>query len=73
MISAPVHSKDNNNNNNNKKTTINSTNSNIKRNYIVVPYTKGLCKSIKIYIQETWHTCILQRGQDHHRPSGTQR
>ena len=43
-ISAPVHSKDDGNK---KKQTSNSTNSNIKRNFIVVPYTEGLSESIK--------------------------
>ena len=69
-INAPVHSKDNNNK---KKPTNNNTNNNTKRNYIVLPYTKGLSEGIK-YMQEPWHTSILKWGQDHQRPpGGTQR
>ena len=60
-ISAPAHSKDNKkkkNKNKNKKPTSNSSNSNIKRNYIVVQYTKGLTKSIRMYVK-TMHSSIL--------------
>ena len=45
-ISVPVHSEDNNNKN---KPTSNSTNSNMKINYIVVPCTTCLSESIKRY------------------------
>ena len=44
-INAPIIPKDNNNNK--KKPTSSSNISNIKRNYMVVPYTKGLSESIK--------------------------
>ena len=46
-INAPVIPKVSNNNNNNNKPTSGSNNSNIKSNYIVAPYTKGLSESIK--------------------------
>ena len=44
-INAPVMSNDNDNMK--KKPTSRSNNSNIKRNYIVVPYTRGLIESFK--------------------------
>ena len=46
-INAPVMPKDNNNNKKKKKKTSSSSISNIKRNYTMVPYTKGLSESIK--------------------------
>ena len=42
-MNAPITS----NNNNRKKKSINSNISNTKRNYIVVPYAKGLSESYK--------------------------
>ena len=66
-ISAPVLSKSNKNK---KKNVVDNSKSNTGRNYITVPYTKGLSESIK-NVQETWHTSLLQRGQDYERPPGS--
>ena len=45
--SVPNHSKESNNNNRKPISNNTSASSNIKRNYIVVPYTKGFNKSLK--------------------------
>ena len=55
--SVPVQSKVNNNK---KNPTNNSINSNIKRNYIVVPYIKGLSESIKIYTRNMAYNYTLK-------------
>ena len=58
-INAPVIPKDNNSN---KETPTSSSNiSNIKRNYIVVPYTKGLCESTK-YIWKKFGIQVYFKG-----------